>query len=81
MIFIMNYELLDEECGGKEFGELTDKEIIELYEKYGRSKFDVFEDAQEMSASWNTEEIMYPSHSYMRVIYQPNLCLKVRKYR
>lgn len=53
----------------KEFHELTDKEIEEMYESGDYTDYiDYYESVEELAANWNTEELFYPNMSYMRVI-------------
>ena len=66
-IYIIDADLLEDI--EKDFHELTDKEVIELCEKdkYG-DQHDVYDSIEEMSAYWNSDEIFYPTNTYMRVI-------------
>jgi len=75
-IYVVSIDLL--EGTDKKFNELTDQEVIDLCAKDADGEYhDVFSDMTELSAHWNTEEIFYPSHSYMRVIKEsfPISCL------
>lgn len=64
-IYIVNCdaELLEE----KEFNELTDEEIKEMYDA-GSDYVDRYDNLHELAANWNSDEIFYPSNSYMRII-------------
>lgn len=75
-IYVVNVDLL--ENVSKPFNKLSNHEVIDLCEKdENREHHDVFNSIDELSAHWNTEEILYPSHSYMRVIKEefPISCL------
>ena len=66
-IYIIHIDLLQDI--DKQFRELTDQEVIDLCSKdEEREHHDVYETAEELSAYWNTEEVFYPTSSYMRVI-------------
>lgn len=58
-----NAEALEE----KYFNDLTNEEIEEMYEA-GSDWVDCYESVEELAANWNSDEIFYPSSSYMRVI-------------
>ena len=51
----------------KDFNEITDEEIKEMYDA-GSDYVDRYDDIHELAANWNTDEIFYPSNSYMRII-------------
>lgn len=51
----------------KEFNKITDEEIEEMYDA-GSDYVDQYDDIHELAANWNTDEIFYPSNSYMRII-------------
>lgn len=53
--------------GDKDFSEVTNEEIKDLYEA-GSCYVDCYESVEELAANWNTDEIFYPNVSYMRVI-------------
>lgn len=63
-IYIVHMDALPED---KEFGELTNEEIEELYNN-DSDNVDCYESLEELAANWNTEEIFYPDMSYMRVV-------------
>lgn len=66
-IYIVHVDLLDDI--EKQFGELTDQEVIDLCEKdEDRENHRVYCSMEEFAADWNNDEMFYPSHSYMRVI-------------
>lgn len=66
-IYIVHHDLIDET--GKAFQDISNEELIALCEKDEENDLhDVFDSIEELSANWNTEEIFYPSSSYMRVI-------------
>lgn len=56
-------DILDE----KEFNEISDKEILDMYDA-GSDYVDCFEDLHDLASAWNAEEIFYPTRSYARVI-------------
>lgn len=69
-IYVLSIDLL--ENTDKPFSEMTDEEVIALCAKdMGMKNHDVYDSAEELAANWNTGEIYYPSHSYMRVIEEP----------
>lgn len=66
-IYIIHIDLLQDI--DKQFRELTDQEVIDLCAKDKDGEYhDVYESVEELSAYWNTEEVFYPTSSYMRVI-------------
>lgn len=56
-------EILEE----KSFNEITNDEIVDMYDA-GSDSVDCYESVEELAAYWNSDEIFYPSSSYMRVI-------------
>ena len=69
-IYVISIELL--ENVDKSFSEMTDEEVVALCKKdTGMKDHDVYNSVQELAANWNSEEIYYPCHSYMRVIEEP----------
>lgn len=69
-IYVISVDLLDNV--DKSFGEMTDEEVVALCKKdTGMKDHDVYESVEELAANWNSGEIYYPSHSYMRVIEEP----------
>lgn len=51
----------------KEFNELTDEEIEQMYEKDSMC-IDCYNNMEELAADWNADEIFNPRSSYMRII-------------
>ena len=69
-IYVLSIDLL--ENTDKLFSEMSDEEVVALCKKdTGMKDHDVYNSVQELAANWNTEEIYYPSHSYIRVIEEP----------
>lgn len=74
-IIIIHTDLLPDD---KHFGDLTDEEVLQLCEKdrneLSNMLHDEYESVEELEANWNTDEIFYPTSSYMRVINdKPNV--------
>ena len=63
-IYIVNVDALDE----RQFNEIPDEEIEKMYENGDFLMIDRYDSVEELSAHWNSDEIIYPSSSYMRVI-------------
>lgn len=53
--------------GDKPFHELTNEEIEKMYEE-DTTFISCYHSIEELTANWNSDEIFYPSSSYMRVI-------------
>jgi len=69
-IYVISIDLL--ENADKSFSEMTDEEVVALCAKdMGMKDHDVYDSAEELAVNWNSEDIYYPSHSYMRVIEEP----------
>ena len=66
-IYICHTDLLGEI--DKHFNELTNEEVIRLCNKdKDMMLHEEYDSVEELSAYWNSDEILYPSDSYMRVI-------------
>lgn len=64
-IYIVHLDLIPE---GKYFHELTDAEIEQMFETDDTFMIDKYESVDELSAAFNSDEIMYPNNAYMRVV-------------
>jgi hypothetical protein len=62
IIIIHTYLLPDD----KHFNELTDEEVLQLCND--PMLYDEYESIGELAANWNSDEILYPTSSYIRVI-------------
>lgn len=65
-IYVVHSSLIPD---GKYFNEMTNEEIVELYEKEENYPFmDRYDSIEEFGAYFNDDSIMHPSEAYMRVI-------------
>lgn len=64
-IYIVSIDAWDDE---RQFNEIPDEEIEKMYEKGDFLMIDRYDSIEELASYWNTDEIFYPSSSYMRVI-------------
>lgn len=66
-IYICHTNLLGEI--DKHFNDLTNEEVIAMCNADEEMDYhDEYDNIEELSAYWNSDEILYPSDSYMRVI-------------
>ena len=53
----------------KYFEDITDEELLQLCEQDTEwEKHSEYDSVEELAANWNSDELFYPSYSYMRVI-------------
>ncbi len=64
-IYIVCIDAWDDE---RQFHEIPNEEIEKMYEKGDSLMVDRYDTIEELAAYWNSDEIFYPSSSYMRVI-------------
>ena len=62
-IYIVHIDAWD----GKDFYELTNEEIEQMYEE-DSTYIDCFDSVEELAAYWNTDELLYPNMSYMKIV-------------
>lgn len=67
MIYIVHIDAWHSE---KKFHELTDEEIVKMYEE-DTTFIDCYNSVDELAAAWNIDQCFYQNMSYMRVINEP----------